>query len=89
MIEKKKIKVLHEIKTKIVCDRCGYSASFECNEKDGFFDAQEFISIRKTGGYSSKFPGDGVSLSVDLCQNCFEEMLNKFDVDYKIEDTIS
>lgn len=57
---------------KIKCDKCGK----EFGEKD-FIDWQECVTIRSRGGYGSVF-GDEAKISLDLCQDCFNELCGEF-----------
>ena len=54
----------------IICDCCK-------KEFDNDMDLQEFLSHYNTGGYSSVF-GDGVVMSLDLCQDCVKKLLGEF-----------
>lgn len=65
---KKREMVQVEAIAEITCDRC-----MKCFTKD---DAgwHEMQSIEFVGGYESIF-GDGMSVSIDLCQNCLKETL--------------
>lgn len=56
----------------IVCDICQKKSSFE----EDILTAQEFISIRKRCGYGSIF-GDGTTLSLDICEDCFNKMIQQ------------
>ena len=61
------------------------SATCDCCEKvfraDGdeeeLIELQELRRIGFTSGYGSVF-GDGVSMGIDLCQHCIEELLGPF-----------
>jgi len=59
----------------ITCDRCGRSS----NNEPGNFEFAEYLSIKHTCGYGSII-GDGVTLQVDLCQHCIQEVLLPFSV---------
>lgn len=52
------------------CDACG-------KEIDSDYDWQEMLSWKNRGGYSSIF-GDGMEMTLDLCQECVKEHLGKF-----------
>lgn len=54
------------------CDIC--HKVFSC--KDDIFETQEFVNIRFIGGYGSVF-GDGDTVEIDICQNCFKEKLGE------------
>jgi hypothetical protein len=51
--------------TELVCDGCGLEAPVH----DGY-EFSEFISIAHKCGYGA-IHGDGMHLSIDLCQHCF------------------
>lgn len=52
----------------ISCDRCSREAQIDDME------FQEFTSIQYRGAYNSIF-GDGMDISVDICQHCLKETL--------------
>ena len=54
----------------IICDCCK-------KEFDNDIDLQEFLFYYNTGGYNSVF-GDGVSMSLELCQDCVKKLLGEF-----------
>ena len=56
----------------ITCSRCKKVMS-----SDNFVEWQELQTIMFTGGYGSVF-GDGVSIRVDLCQNCLFDLVKDF-----------
>jgi hypothetical protein len=63
----------------ITCDKCG--KTFENKEEiPDIFEIQEFFHIKNRGGYGSVF-GDGDLLSIDLCQHCMKEILEREFVD--------
>lgn len=74
MILTKKIKKSIEMPTHIVCDSC--DTRYSLNAEDGIevLRAQEFFKIRKSNGFLSRF-GDLTFLEIDLCENCFYDML--------------
>jgi hypothetical protein len=73
-------KIVPEQKAQLVaitCDRC--QATYR--PKEQFADeteALEFLSYEAQGGYGSKFVGDGVRWSLDLCQKCTHDLLGQF-----------
>jgi hypothetical protein len=69
-IVRKRIKV--EEVTGYECDRCKKFIAL-----NDWIEAQEMLRWRMTGGYGSVF-GDGARISLDLCQNCTEEILGAF-----------
>jgi hypothetical protein len=73
MIIKKEITEKTLIPTKVICDICGAAYSTELSS-DEIFEAQEFISIRRQGGYGSIF-GDEEPIEVDICQYCFKKLV--------------
>ena len=67
----KKKKVTVELIEKITCDRCG--REFTLDE----FKCDEGFSFQDTGGFSSRF-GDGTLISIDLCADCFYDMMKPY-----------
>lgn len=61
--EEKIVKVISEI----TCDGCGEKATTDDSE------FHEFISVSKRCGYGS-IHGDGNTINIDLCQQCFADM---------------
>jgi hypothetical protein len=57
---------------KIECDKC-----HKVFDSHDFIDWQEAICHRSTGGYGSVF-GDGATISLDLCQECFKEICGAY-----------
>lgn len=57
---------------RIECDKC-----HKVFDERDFIDWQEAVGINMTGGYGSVF-GDGATISLDLCQNCFKELCGDF-----------
>lgn len=55
------------------CNRCSREATHE----DDPLEWQEFLHWERCGGYASVF-GDGVELSLTLCQHCVKELLDAF-----------
>ncbi len=76
MIIKRKVTQDIEINSTIVCDLCGAEYSYDAGWDQ--MEAQEFVSIRHKGGFSSIF-GDTFAgnpmgfVDVDICQKCFKE----------------
>jgi hypothetical protein len=61
----------------VTCDKC-----HKIITSSNFVDWQEWQCISFTGGYGSLF-GDGVTVRVDLCQDCLFDMIKDI---YKIEE---
>ena len=59
-----------EVDYGFTCDACK-------KEIDMQMDYQEMLSYRNRGGFTSIF-GDGMEMSLDLCQECIKEHLGKF-----------
>ncbi len=53
------------------CDVCGL------NFLEDEMESQECFYFYQIGGYSSIF-GDGVEISIDLCQHCFNKKLGDY-----------
>lgn len=67
----------------VLCDRCSREVQIDDIE------FQEFTSIQYRGAYNSIF-GDGMNISIDVCQHCLKETLgpwlkieNPFNVTYE------
>ena len=69
-MKKCKRRYVQEIDT-ITCDRC----AIEIKASD--LEFEEVTSINYRGGYKSIF-GDGVDISLDLCQKCLKETLGEW-----------
>ncbi len=60
-----------------------HTVAVQCNKckkkytPDDIIEWQEFLIIRRTGGYSSVF-GDGCVYRIDLCQSCMFNLLSKY-----------
>jgi hypothetical protein len=61
----------------ITCDRCKTTYHPEQAFADAM-ETQEFLSYRDVGGYGNKVVGDTVPWSIDLCQNCTQELLGQY-----------
>lgn len=61
-----------EVIKAIVCNRCHKEIFPEVDP------VSEMIHVRYTGGFNSTFPGDGKKLECDLCESCFQELLEEF-----------
>lgn len=64
-----------EVVESIKCNKCGRIISL--TEQKDFVEIQEMFSYYFTGGYGSVF-GDECSYRIDLCQNCFKELLGDY-----------
>lgn len=73
----KKIKKSFLVKEYIICDVCKKSFSYDSREIDELSEIQEFISINHKCGYGSVF-GDGNKVKLDMCHNCFNNLLGKY-----------
>jgi hypothetical protein len=71
-VQYKQIQETRSVVTTITCSRCKMVI-----EPTDFIQWQELQSIGFTGGYGSVF-GDGVSVSVDLCQQCLYDLIGDF-----------
>ena len=69
MINKVDEHIWVETVVSVTCDKCHN----EIEESD--FD--DMINVEFIGGYSSIF-GDGVKVSVDLCQRCFKALVGPY-----------
>lgn len=47
-----------------------------CGKEFGMFDKQENLGLHTHFGYGTKFDGDRIEL--DICCNCFENLMDKF-----------
>ncbi|MCL2593775.1 MAG: hypothetical protein FWD82_10500 [Defluviitaleaceae bacterium] len=66
--------VMEIIKTeKVVCNMCGCDM-----ENTAHCGSEEYISIEKCWGYSSRY--DGECHRIDLCQCCYEEIIKTFKI---------
>jgi len=54
----------------LVCDRCK-------KQIDDDMQLQESISLEFMGGFDSVF-GDGITVEVDLCQDCLKDLIGEF-----------
>jgi hypothetical protein len=72
MKEFKKVKTTESHLSKIQCDCCN---AIEFPSAPLKF--QEYITIRKSGGYSSIF-GDCTVWECDLCEVCLKKLLGKY-----------
>lgn len=64
------------------CSVCGFDF-LEDEDSNYGMEAQEVFSFSDVGGYSSVF-GDGVEISIDICQHCFKKLLGDF-VEIKVD----
>lgn len=69
----------------VSCDVCGHVYSYSGNEE---FEAQEFFHIGQCGGYGSVF-GDGMQISMDICQHCMKKIIERFGINVRYEDVDS
>lgn len=74
MIEYKDEEVVQKVTFRKTCDKCGFSI---ISDDEDFVNWQEFIHIRHDCGYGSIF-GDTSNLTLDLCQDCFKELLGSY-----------
>jgi len=75
MIKVRKQTIEEEVVISKTCDVC--KKTYEVDNKDHWMEVQEFHHIRFTGGYDSVF-GDGVTMSLDICQHCLKEKLGEY-----------
>jgi len=64
----------------ITCDVCKNTIPL-----DDILELQEMVSIEFVGGYGSVF-GDGEQVSIDMCQDCFKEILGEFVTTFYVGD---
>jgi hypothetical protein len=66
------IKEDRKIITKLKCNKCNKEFT-----QDDWVDWQEFFTYNGMGGYGSVF-GDSCPYELDLCQNCFYELVKDY-----------
>ena len=71
MTRYERVEVLQNKIVEFKCDVCGRDLLSDPCENE------EALLIRHTGGYASIF-GDGVEITLDLCQHCFNEKLGAY-----------
>ena len=64
----------------VTCDVCKNAIPL-----DDILELQEMVSIEFVGGYGSVF-GDGEQVSIDMCQDCFKEILGEFVTTFYVGD---
>ena len=67
--EQKEVNIVR-IAVKFFCDICGKEY-----KPDDHFEIQEFLHIRRTGGYGSVF-GDEERIECDICQHCLKTFID-------------
>ena len=72
---KESITEVRSVLKSIQCDKC--KKIIDPKNQNDFIDFQEMINISQTCGYGSIF-GDMNTIEVDLCQNCFKEIMGDF-----------
>jgi hypothetical protein len=55
----------------VICDCCKI-------EYTDIFDIQEFLSFSDTAGYGNRVVEDMTKWSIDLCQDCWYNLLGQF-----------
>ncbi len=75
----KKSTVYVETVATVTCNMCGEEIKVN---QFGYFD--EYVTIEKTWGYGSRY--DGETHSIDLCENCYTEMLKKLKINVLSQD---
>lgn len=65
----KSVKITRDDLESITCDFCK-----KTYKKENFIEFQEFSEILYVGGYGSVI-GDGVVVSVDICQHCLLKLI--------------
>jgi hypothetical protein len=60
-----------EIIHSIECDRCKTTHT-------NTMEIQEFLSFRDTAGYGNRVVGDMTRWSIDLCQDCWYDLLGPY-----------
>lgn len=57
----------------VKCDICGTEYEYKDNQNN-VFEIQEFLHIRREGGYGSVF-GDTQEIECDICQDCLYKFI--------------
>ena len=81
MKEKIDIKVKQKKIKSITCDICNKTTENPAIQKKPDYNNEfdEYVSFNVNAGYNSKFLKDGLSLSFDICEECFcKKMLPLF-----------
>ena len=81
-VVKKFVMIKKEMIEDIICNGCGNSL------KDD--DVQDFHGLQDAcvhGGYGAKL-GDGVSYHFSLCEDCLNDMFNKFKIPPEVNNSI-
>ncbi len=76
--ETKKLKLIavEEIEKKeIICNHCGN----KCDE--GTWG--NFVHVKYSGGYGSKYPGDLATVEFEICEDCLKNFVDRFVVEPK------
>lgn len=73
-VKTKIVKRKQEIVESVTCDGCGKEVKIDDADHNDIFEAQEFIRINHSCGYTSIF-GDCNTLECDLCQDCVQKLL--------------
>ena len=59
----------------VQCDNCGVT---HYNNPSGIYEIQEFLSFSDTAGYGNRVVGDMTKWSIDLCQDCWYDLLGPY-----------
>ena len=78
-IKTKKVKKEYNEMVSVTCSKCRRVIT-----PAEWIDWQEVYTISFTGGYGSVF-GDGVTVRVDLCQQCLFDLVDGF---YEVEEEV-
>lgn len=74
-----RVKTIEKVETErtvlIECDRCEKQVEF-----DDIVSRQEWVIVGGSGGYASRYWGDGTGWHADLCETCQYELFSPFAV---------
>jgi len=76
-IATRKVQTYHNEVVSVTCNKC-----HKVITPADWVDWQEYQTISFTGGYGSRF-GDGVTIRIDLCQDCLFDFSKEF---YEVEE---
>lgn len=79
LMKKFRTKIVKKLENEVelvICNCC----SLEISASD-WVGLNKLHQILVSGGYGSNYPGDGISISFDICESC----LQKWIVSFKIE----
>lgn len=87
IIETKKVKVTQTYIKDVICNCCGRKIKKGEEIHKGYPDEvkEEYVEIKSHFGYYSNYFGDGDYFTVDICEKCFYDWVQKFKVAPKIK----